>query len=107
QPLVALAEARVIGEATVLGTGVPRRHAALTHHLADRLGPAPGLAVGRQRERRDLARAVTDDAVLLQHGGDVLRPGYAAGRGGTVEPVDDAADRPRHRAADLLAGEQL
>ena len=107
QLLLLVGEPSVVGELAVLRIGVPRRHALVAHDLVDHLRPADRFLVGGQRERGDLAAAVTFDAALLEDAGDLLRVRDLGVGLGLADTADQAADRVRAQAGDRLAGEQL
>ncbi len=67
----------VVGKLAMLGRGVPGGHSTFVDDLGDHARPTAGLAVVRERKRRDLTRPVTRDATTLQDPGDILRVGDA------------------------------
>ena len=76
---------------------VPRRHLPRGDAALDRADPRPHLFIGDQRHRRDVARAMTRLALLLEDRRDVLRE---RGRGGVLPCRDrpgetEQADRYR------------
>jgi hypothetical protein len=56
--------------------GVPRRHDALSGHARDLLRALRHVLVGDQRKRRNLAGAVTGDAVGVDDWRDVFGEGH-------------------------------
>ena len=59
---------------------VPGGHLPGDDAVLDRPGPGPHFSVRRQRHRRHLAGAVTDDARVIQDRGDVLGERHVVGR---------------------------
>ena len=72
QFLFAVGQAGVVQKMAVLGIGMPGRHAAAGDDLDDCFGPGGRLVVGGERERSDLARSMTTDAMLIENRGDLL-----------------------------------
>ena len=68
---VGLLERPIVGKGSVLRIGEPRRHLAGDDSQFHRARPRPGLFVGQQRHRRDLARPMTRLTILLQDRKDV------------------------------------
>ena len=82
------------------GHRLPRRHVAAADHVPDVVAPRVRIPIGRERERRDLAGAVTGLAVLLEDAHHLLIEGDAlAGR-------DRDGDRRRRRGRLAGDGEQ-
>ena len=71
-------QAPVVGEVAVPGVGVPGGHPAVLDDLGDRAGPAAGVVVAQQRERRRLAGPVARLALGLDDRGDVGGVGHLA-----------------------------
>ena len=65
QPLLLARHSRVVGEVSVFGIGIPRRHPLVVDHFAHRLGPGRHVLVRGQRKRRDLPRAMALNAPRL------------------------------------------
>ena len=107
RPLLLGAQPGLVGERAVLGAGVPGRHPAGLHHLVDHLGPAGGLLVRRQRERRDLPLAVAGDAAVAEDARHLLRVGDGRIPLGLGDPADPAADGLGPRRGDGTAGQQV
>ena len=72
QGAVGVGQAACVAESAMSGIGVPRRHAALRHRLADGGRPGTGILISKQWEGSRLAGAVAFLAVLLQEPGNLL-----------------------------------
>ena len=81
---------RIVLEHADARLGHPGRHLPRYDLVLDRSRPRPGILVGQQRHRRDLAGAVARDAARVQNWRDVVSKGRLIGRRG------DAVSSHRH-----------
>ncbi len=72
---ILIGEAAGIGEFAVAGLGQPGRHKAGLRDGEDLGGPAARVVVGKQAERARAAGMMAGDAVFVEDGRDLFRPG--------------------------------
>ena len=86
---------------------LPRRHPAVLGVILDVLGPVDGLGIGLQGERPHFALAMALLAVCLQDRQHVAVIGDPPVLDRLLLADDGAADGPRGRDADVLAGQDV